>query len=71
MWIVELRKVRNFASVYIESEKLWFGLKSMLIARASSQSHHALLPFMHLFFFSDCSLLEFMDSMTQNHNFVF
>lgn len=31
MWIVELRKVRKFASVYIESEN-WFGLKSMLIA---------------------------------------
>ena len=51
----ELRKVRKFASVYIESEKLWFGLKSMLIAMVSSQSHYALMPFMHLFF-SDCSL---------------
>ena len=51
MWIVELREVGKFASVYIESEKLWFGLKSMLIGRVSSQSHHDLLPFMHLFFF--------------------
>ena len=60
MWIVELTKVRNFASVYIESEKLWFGLKSMLIARASSQSHHALLPFMHLFFFLIVHFTEFL-----------
>ena len=57
MWIVELREVGKFASVYIESEKLWFGLKSMLIGRVSSQSHHALLPFcICFFFFPDCSL---------------
>ena len=55
MWTLELREVRKFASVHIVSVKMWFGLKSMLITRVSSQNHYALLPFMHLAF-SNCLL---------------